>query len=401
MKFVVNSVKNGGCRLGVMSEFGLHGKKTVETPMCMLYTRRGSAPHLTADMLKKIQWLPPMAQMSLTNMIEHHEALEAYKEGIGKFANMKDYLVYNALHDPATEVMAGQNDTATVGVWTKSGKVKMDVDMFVRIQEAFKPDVYQALSDGDTDLKATKKRINKSVTRTLTYLDQLLERLPKSEILKDAAIFGVIEGGNSVFERCRSARETASRDVAGFVIEGFHTQGPQTEFFKLSDVRDTLRQTVECLPDDKPRLMHAAFPPDQVLEALELGLDIFDSSYAYHVTERGCALVFDFTHKADPEDMADKKTVQKGWEIDLNDKRYFEDFGPLLEGCYCYTCKNFSRSYVNHLRNTSELLGSVLLMIHNFQHYFHYFEAIRRALVEDKYEQLKTHILRQKLCNSS
>lgn len=400
MKFVVNSVKNGGCRLGVMSEFGLNSKKCIETPMCMLYTRRGSAPHLTADMLKKIQWLPAIAQMSLTNMVEHHEALEAFKEGIGKFANMKDYLVYNALHDPATEVMTGQNDTTSVGVWTKSGKVKMDVDMFVKIQEAFRPDIYQALSDGDTDLKSAKKRTNKSVTRTLTYLDQILERVPKSEILKGAAMFGVIEGGNSVFERCRSARETASRDVAGFVIEGFHSQGPKTESFKMSDIRDVLKQTMDCLPDNKPRLMHAAFSPDQVLEAVELGVDMFDSSYAYHVTERGCALVFDFSHKADPEDMDGDKSRQKGWEIDLNDKRYFEDFGPLLEGCSCYTCKTFSRSYINHLRNTSELLGSVLLMIHNFQHYFHYFEAIRGALAEDKYEQLKTHILKQKLSKS-
>ncbi|XP_021380335.1 queuine tRNA-ribosyltransferase accessory subunit 2-like [Mizuhopecten yessoensis] len=401
MKFVVNSVKSGGCRLGVMSDFGLHGKKIVETPMCMLYTRRGSAPHLTADMLKKIQWLPPMAQMSVTNMIEHHEAIEAYKQGIGKFANMKDYIVYTALHDPATEVMSGQNDTATVGVWSKSGKVRLDVEMFVKVQEAFKPDMYQALSDGDTDLKAGKKRTNKSVTRTLTYLDDILERLPKSQVLKDAAIFGVIEGGNSEFERCRSARETASRDVAGFVIEGFHNQGPQTELFKISDIRDIFKTTLECLPEEKPRLMHGAFPPDQVLEALELGLDVFDSSYPYHVTERGGALVFDFVHIADPEDMDGNKAVQKGWEIDLNDKKYFEDFGPLIEDCSCYTCKNFSRAYINHLRNTSELLGSVLLMIHNFQHYFNYFEAIRRALAEDKYEQLKTHITKQKVCNNS
>lgn len=75
--------------------------------------------------------------------------------------------------------------------------------------------------------------------------------------------------------------------------------------------------------------------------------------------------------------------------------RYQEDFGPLVRGCSCYCCKNHTRAYVHHLLVTNELLAGVLLMMHNFEHYFRFFCSIREALKNDTLAQLKELIRRQ------
>lgn len=77
--------------------------------------------------------------------------------------------------------------------------------------------------------------------------------------------------------------------------------------------------------------------------------------------------------------------------------RYQDDFGPLLEGCTCYCCQRHTRAYVHHLLVTNELLAGVLLMMHNFQHYFSFFSAIRDALRDNKLDQLKNLVFRQAL----
>lgn len=77
--------------------------------------------------------------------------------------------------------------------------------------------------------------------------------------------------------------------------------------------------------------------------------------------------------------------------------RYQDDFGPLLEGCTCYCCQRHTRAYVHHLLVTNELLAGVLLMMHNFQHYFSFFSAIRDALRDNKLDQLKKLVFRQVL----
>lgn len=75
--------------------------------------------------------------------------------------------------------------------------------------------------------------------------------------------------------------------------------------------------------------------------------------------------------------------------------RYQEDFDPLVRGCSCYCCKNHTRAYVHHLLVTNELLAGVLLMIHNFEHYFGFFHSIREALKNDRLAKLKELIHRQ------
>ncbi|XP_019404328.1 PREDICTED: queuine tRNA-ribosyltransferase accessory subunit 2 isoform X2 [Crocodylus porosus] len=403
------------CRLGKLTNLGKKGAQVLEFPGCLLYTKTGSPPHLTHDTLQVIKGVPTVAQITLSTLVELHEVLEEYKQGIGKFIGMPDSVLYCSVQDPATSCPSGYNTNKTVSIWGCGGRMEMTPSKFMSMQQALQPNWFQCLSDGDTASGETsRKRAKKSVDRSLSFLDKCLQLLEKSPELQESVLIGAIEGGDVLEERLRSARETAKRAVGGFLLDGFqgHAMAKETKLSLMEAV------TAE-LPEDKPRLIHGIGKPDEVLECIERGVDIFESAFPYQVTERGCALSFSYDYQPDPEaavlkqnwtedaggngSKKDKDETSKAdlemtsFEIFLKDKRYQDDFGPLVQGCSCYCCQNHSRAYVHHLLVTNELLAGVLLMMHNFQHYFSFFGAIRDALRDERLDQLKKVISKQAL----
>ncbi|CAI9599613.1 unnamed protein product [Staurois parvus] len=282
------------------------------------------------------------------------------------------------------------------------------------LHSSLKVDWFQCLADGEVmPGGSSRKRAKKSVDRSLNFLDECLQLLAKNDVLKDKVVIGSIEGGDLLEERLRSARETAKRPVGGFLLDGFQGTG-MTQETKLN----LLTSVTAELPEEKPRLIHGVGQPGEVLDCVERGVDLFDSSFPYEVAERGCALTFDHQYEPDPEtavlDKAElcdgekngeEKTKNEEPEIDrsqitsyeicLKEKRFREDFRPLLPGCTCYCCRNHSRAYVHHLLTSKELLAGILLIIHNFQHYFNFFHSVRGALRDGKLHVLKEAIKRQ------
>ncbi|XP_050815114.1 queuine tRNA-ribosyltransferase accessory subunit 2 isoform X2 [Gopherus flavomarginatus] len=448
MKLSLSRVVSG-CRLGTLTNLGKNGVQTMELPGCLLYTKTGSPPHLAHDTLQAVEGVPAVVQLTLSTLVELHEVLEEYKEGIGKFIGMPESVLYCSLHDPGTPCPPGYNNNKvrgrlrtglnptllishrlqccqmattfcryshkTVSIWGYGGRMEMTASKFMSMQRALQPDWLQCLSDGDTiSGETSRKRAKKSVDRSLSFLDKCLQLQEKSPELQGSVMVGVIEGGDVLEERLRSARETAKRPVSGFLLDGFQGQAmaKETKLKLMASV------TAE-LPEDKPRLIHGIGKPDEVLECIERGVDVFESFFPYQVTERGCALSFRYNYNPDPEAAvleqngiqdAGKNGTEKdinetskadpeitSFEIFLKDKRYRDDFGPLVHGCTCYCCQNHSRAYVHHLLVTNELLAGVLLMMHNFQHYFSFFHSIRDALRDDRLDQLKELIFRQAL----
>ncbi|XP_012643015.2 queuine tRNA-ribosyltransferase accessory subunit 2 [Microcebus murinus] len=413
MKLSLTKVVNG-CRLGKIKNLGKTEDRTMDIPGCLLYTKTGSAPHLTHQMLQNIHGLPAMVQLTLSSLAEHHEVLAEYKEGVGKFIGMPESLLYCSLHDPVSHCPAGYVTNKSVSVWGIGGRVEMTVSKFMAIQQALQPDWFQCLSDGGASCEeaTSMKRARKSVDRSLLFLDNCLRLQEESEVLQKSVIIGVIEGGDVMEERLRSARETAKRPVGGFLLDGF--QGNPT----MLDTRLHLLSSVTAeLPEDKPRLVSGVSRPDEVLKCIERGVDLFESFFPYQVTERGCALTFSFDYQPNPEETllqqngtqeeikcvdqikkiktTDCNQEMTSFEINLKEKKYQEDFNPLVRGCSCYCCKNHTRAYIHHLLVTNELLAGVLLMMHNFEHYFGFFHSIREALKSDRLAQLKELIHRQ------
>ncbi|XP_042532648.1 queuine tRNA-ribosyltransferase accessory subunit 2 isoform X2 [Dipodomys spectabilis] len=368
MKLNLTKVVNG-CRLGKIQNLGKAGNCSVDIPGCLLYTRTGSAPHLTHHTLNNIHGVPAMAQLTLSSLAEHYEVLAEYKKGVGNFIGMPESLLYCSLHDPVSPCPSGYVTNKSVSVWGVGGRVEMTASKFMEIQQALQPDWFQCLSDGEASCEksASIKRARKAVDRSLLFLDNCLRLQEESEVLQKSVIIGVIEGGDVMEERLR--------------------------------------------------LICGVSQPDEVLECIERGVDLFESFFPYQVTERGCALTFSFDYQLNPEEtILQQNGIQEeikcmdqvkkakttgcnqemtSFEINLKEKKYQEDFNSVVRGCSCYCCKNYTRAYIHHLLVTNELLAGVLLMMHNFEHYFAFFCSIREALTSGNLAQLKELIYRQ------
>uniref|UniRef100_UPI0037E7FC46 queuine tRNA-ribosyltransferase accessory subunit 2 isoform X2 n=1 Tax=Semicossyphus pulcher TaxID=241346 RepID=UPI0037E7FC46 len=413
MKLELSRVVQGKSRLGVLKGLGRTGKHSLEVPGCLLYTHFGTVPHLTQDTLHTLSNLPSVTQVTLSHIAEHQEVLEEFKDGFWKFAGLHDTVVYCSLHDPGAPCPTGYTTNKTVSVWGSGGRIELTVDRFMALQKTVKPDWYHSMADGETwQNNTSRKRVRKSVDRTLAHLDECLLVHQKSQELEGVEVFGVVEGGDILEERLRSAKETAKRPVAGFCLDGLQT-GAMDQNLRTQLITAVTKE----LPEDKPRLLQGVGRPDLVLACVEAGVDLFESFFPFQVTERGCALCFCFDISPDPEravleldeerDAAgetkqngdvnlDHQTQMTSFEINLKDKRYKDDFGPLVEGCGCYCCKNHQRAYLHHLLVTNELLAGVLLMIHNTAHYHGFFGALREALASDKLDLLKRRVLRER-----
>ncbi|KAF3703607.1 Queuine tRNA-ribosyltransferase accessory subunit 2 [Channa argus] len=407
MKLELSRVVKGS-RLGVLKGLGRMGQHSLEVPGCLVYTHFGTVPHLTQDTLRTLKNLPSVTQVTLSDIAEHQEVLEEFRDGFRKFAGLPDTVLYCSLHDPAATSPTGYTTNKTVSVWGSGGRIELTVAKFMALQKTVQPDWYQSMADGETwQNNTSRKRVRKSVDRTLAHLDECLLVHQNSQELEGVEVFGMVEGGDILEERIRSARETAKRPVAGFCLDGLQTGSLQ------QDLRTQLTAAVtKELPENKPRLLQGVGRPDEVLACVEAGVDLFEGFFPFQVTERGCALCFSFDISPDSEravlelneerDAAgdlqqngdlDEPTKMTYFEMNLKDKRYQGDFRPLVEGCGCYCCKNHQRAYLHHLLVTNELLAGVLLMIHNTSHYHSFFGALREALANDKLDLLKRRVL--------
>lgn len=201
-------------------------------------------------------------------------------------------------------------------------------------------------------------------------------------------MFASLVGGLIPEIRSQCVAETLQyNDISGYVLEGFHSYAPDSEIsWDNPEVTRIVKATVEVLPDNKPRVLLSSLHPVAVVDLVECGIDMFDTSYTYQVTERGGALSFPtYIDRSVPE-------ADAMFELDLKLPKYADQFIPLLPDCTCYTCKNFTRGYIHHLLNTRELLSGVLLSLHNLHHYLRFFESLRKCISEDSLMTFKKQL---------
>ncbi|KAK9929908.1 hypothetical protein M0R45_026978 [Rubus argutus] len=198
------------------------------------------------------------------------------------------------------------------------------------------------------------------------------------------SVFGSVVGGSSVQERERCAQEVASRSVSGYWIGGFGLGESMDERPAL------LNAVTDILEEEKPRLVSGLGLPEEVLQGVSAGIDIFDSTYIYHLTLGGFALTFPldgvetYVSAFQLTNIGSDQT-----KINLRATIYRKDTSPIVENCNCYTCQNHTKAYINHLLNVHEMLAQILLEIHNTHHYLGFFRSVREAIKSGNFEQFR------------
>ncbi|KAG8177000.1 hypothetical protein JTE90_006945 [Oedothorax gibbosus] len=384
MKFSVK-ISNFG-RIGCISDLPKPwSTKIFKTPAFFTYTRGGTVPHLTHNTLERIEDHQNLFLLqTLPSTIDFKEAVEGQCKGLHNFVGLPEYPFHLSLQDPGTLTPTGYNVTKGMSVFSEGGRKILTPDQFMNTVKAFKPVSYQALSDSDTPLKCSKKRLIKSVDNSIRFLDECLEEHRKCKDLEDTAVFATLQGGYNPFLRKKSAEETAERTVDGYVFDGFHVNGPDVENVDAPKMIEILLNVFPILPEDKLRILHGAFDPQTMLEAVKCGIDVFDSSYAEKLTESGEASIYPLEAVSSffSKDIIDSVPKRSKFteKLSLKDGLYKEDFEPILETCNCYTCTHYKRAYIHHLLVTNELLAEILLMVHNMHHMSLFFKQIQNSI---------------------
>lgn len=241
---------------------------------------------------------PQLLQMSLATMDHMLEALGQFKGGgLSGFVGYKGYPTILTIRDPCELMPSGFNDKDIVPLFTRHGKKILTIESYLALVETFKPDIYQGLCDADTNYDSAKRRIQKSVDRTESFMNYCYNHKSSAEQLKSSCLFAPIVGGFSKFNRSQSIKHAKAKGgdlCGGFIFEGFHNYGLTATEVKSELVIPIVEHCLKELDSDKPYMMPGAFTPPIMLKMIQLGADLFDSSYAYCAAVNFKALSFNF-----------------------------------------------------------------------------------------------------------
>jgi queuine tRNA-ribosyltransferase len=205
----------------------------------------------------------------------------------------------------------------------------------------------------------------KSVAKTLKWAAQCLEQ-PRAP---GQLVFGIVQGGEYTHLREHCAKELIAMGFDGYAVGGVSVGEP--EDIMLKGVADGSR----LLPRERPRYVMGLGDMYQMCESVACGVDMFDCVIPTRVARHGTAYT-------------------RTGSYPVKGGSYKTDMRPVEEGCTCYCCQNFSRAYIRHLINVSEILGVRLLTIHNMHRYLEFMREMREAIANDSFAEWRNELAR-------
>ncbi|XP_059277445.1 uncharacterized protein LOC132031480 [Lycium ferocissimum] len=372
MKFAVKALSNGRARGGVLQL----GTQSIETPALLLTTRKGLPVYIPPDHLPSLP--NPHSKLFHFSPLHFLEgiSLKAISNigGLHQLLGLRDHILVAVPRDSIRSI-PDHDSTNRIGASfeTPCGRMLIKPAEYMEMISSMRPNLWASLAD-EVPAWASEKRNKASVERTLKWLDECI-----TSSSTDGAVFGSVVGGSRVEERRSCAQEVAKRNVEGFWIGGFGLGESMEERNSL------LSAVTDSLPEEKPRLISGLGLPEEVLQGVAAGVDLFDSTYIYHLTLGGFALTFPTQITNQPN----SNSGNDGTKINLKATMYRKDISPIVDNCECYTCHNHTKAYINHLLNVHEMLAHILLEIHNTHHFLGFFRSIREAIQEGKFEQFR------------
>ncbi len=234
--------------------------------------------------------------------------------------------------------------------------VFLDAETSMAVQRALGADIVMAFDDC-TPLPASASETRVSMERTLRWAARSKEAHGDSE----AALFGIVQGGLEPDLRKRSLEGLLELGFAGYALGGLSVGETRAEREQVLD------GIVADMPADRPRYLMGVGAPEDIVEAVRRGIDMFD-----------CVLP---TRNARNGHLFTAEGV-----VRIRNARYRDDTGPVDASCACYTCRHYSRAYLHHLDRCGEILAARLGTIHNLYHYQKLMRGLGSAVETGKLE---------------
>jgi len=394
---IQKKLKDSLGRVGVLET--PHG--VIETPAFVAVGTKATVKSLTPDHVKEVG-----TQVVLGNT--YHLYLQPGDEivrdagGIGKFMNWsgptmtdsggfqvfslgvaygKDISKITKITDPTMMIPERFDDSdaprlAKIGADGVSFKSHLDGSIHyitpeksIEIQHNLGADIIFAFDECTSPAEDLKYQ-EEALERTHRWAERCLVQHQKLNEENKIALFGIVQGGREENLRKKSAKIISEMKVEGKGFDGFGIGGS----FAKEDMSSAVKWVNEILPEEKPRHLLGIGEPEDFFMGIENGVDLFD-----------CVL---------PTRLGRNGTIYtKYGKIIITNTKYRNDFTKIEDDCECYSCKNYSRSYIAHLFHGKEMLAGTLASIHNLYFIVNLVKKIRQSILDDKFFEFKEEFL--------
>ncbi|NPA51701.1 MAG: tRNA guanosine(34) transglycosylase Tgt [Aquificae bacterium] len=356
-----------GARLGKI--YTPHGE--IQTPVFMPVGTQGTVKALTKDHLLSTK---PQIILANTYHLYLRPKIEILKQfgGLHRFMNWERPILTDSggfqVFSLAKEKQKTGKHQAKVILTEEGVKFKSHLDgswhfftpeLVIQIQQIIGSDIMMPL-DVCPPYPVSHSQAKDAVEKTLVWLKRSKKAKPKNH----QALFGIIQG--SIYEDLRkeSTLRTIELEMDGYAIGGLSVGEPPQEMYTATEI------STQFLPKNKPRYLMGVGTPQNIIESVERGIDMFDCVMPTRNARNGTL----FTHFG---------------RINIKASKHKLSEEPIDPKCDCYTCKNFSRGYLRHLYNAQEITGMILGTIHNLRFYSKLMEDIRKSIKEDRFSTFK------------
>ena len=335
----------------------------IQTPVFMPVGTYGTVKTMTPDDLESLG-----AEIILSNT--YHLMIRPGEEVISSHQGLHNFMAWDR---PIL------TDSGGYQIWSLSKKrtinddfvefdspvngdmIRLTPEIAMRIQKNLGSDIQMVL-DECTHYPATKDEAYVSMKRSEKWAERSFQAYEDLKGDSDSAIFGIIQGGMYSDLRLENLDFLTSIDFGGLAIGGLSVGEPIDE--RMEVLETLLPQMIQ----DKPRYLMGLGTPIDIIKAVEVGVDMFDCVIPTRHARNGQI----YTHSG---------------VLRIRNAQYTNDVKPFDEQCSCYSCNNFSRSYVRHLFNCNEILGARLATIHNLYFYLGLMENIREAISKNCFKE--------------
>ena len=359
---ITHICKQSGARTGILHT--PHGD--VETPMFMPVGTQATVKFVSPEELKDLGSGVVLAN-TYHLWLRPGEDIVDQAGGVQKFMNYKGPMLTDSGGFQVFS-LADQRKITEDGVTFKNtlngDTLFLSPEKSIQIQNKIGADIIMSF-DECIPYPATRQYVEKSTERTLRWALRGKQAHTRPE---EQALFGIVQGGDYEDLRKYCAEKLIEMDFPGYAIGGTSVGEDKETMYRM------VKWASDALPFDKPRYLMGVGAVNDLLEAVSRNVDMCDCVLPTRIARHGTLM------------------TSEG-RISIRKAIYKNDFTPLDPECDCYTCRNYTKAYLNHLQRTNEGFGTRLMSIHNLRFLVKLMEDARKAIKEDRFNDFKEETL--------
>ncbi len=359
---ITHICKQSGARTGILHT--PHGD--VETPMFMPVGTQATVKFVSPEELKDLGSGVVLAN-TYHLWLRPGEDIVDQAGGVQKFMNYKGPMLTDSGGFQVFS-LADQRKITEEGVTFKNtlngDTLFLSPEKSIQIQNKIGADIMMSF-DECIPYPATREYVEKSTERTLRWALRGKQAHSRPE---EQALFGIVQGGDYEYLRRYCAEKLIEMDFPGYAIGGTSVGEDKETMYRM------VKWASDALPFDKPRYLMGVGAVNDLLEAVSRNVDMCDCVLPTRIARHGTLM------------------TSEG-RISIRKAIYKNDFTPLDSECDCYTCRNYTKAYLNHLQRTNEGFGTRLMSIHNLRFLVKLMEDARKAIKEDRFNDFKEETL--------